>query len=58
MKNKRKRGAADSSAVPTIEALIEQCNVLQETIEMHLKEQKEELQECEGARVKTDALNV
>ena len=50
MKNKRKRGAADSSAVPTIEELIEMCDKLSETIENDIKELKDEIRKYADKR--------
>lgn len=52
MMRKSKRGKADSEALPTIEELIENCNTLQEAIEKHLKELKEELCDCASMRPK------
>ena len=58
MKNRRRRGRADSEALPTIEELIEKCNSLQEAIEKHLKELKEELCECASMRAEINAPNI
>ena len=50
MKNKSKRGRADSEALPTIEELIEMCDKLSETIENDIKELKDEIREYADKR--------
>lgn len=50
MKNKRKCGAADSSAIPTVEELIEMCDKLDENIENGIKELKDEIREYSDER--------